>query len=111
MGAIRVGVKKLEDTVEEDRAVQLSLNAELRKEKQELEAVKLQLESIQSSKTDTSLQLDQVNKALVEVTQELEDERAKSLSLARDLRSAVSKALASEKSTVSQYSFLESNFI
>lgn len=101
MAAVRLGVKKLEDSLEEERFAHSSLQAELKREKQELENVKSQLESSQTSQTETSIRLNQASKELAEVKLELDDERARSLSLARDLRGSLSKSLVADKSTIS----------
>jgi chromosome segregation ATPase len=106
MATVRQGVKKLEDVLEEERLQHRSLQAELSREKRELASAKSQLESLNSTHSDSAYQLVQANNALSSMSRELEKERQRSLDLANGARDAMFDALSAEKATISSLSSL-----
>ena len=101
MGAVRLGVKRLEDTLEEERGLHRTLQSELTREKRESGAAKSMLAALQATHSDAELRLAQANQALSLLTSQLDKEKCKSLSLANNVRSTMAESLAVEQSTVS----------
>lgn len=91
----------MEDTLEDERNLQRTLQEDLTRERRELSATKSQLAALQSAHSSTELKLEQANKTVFGLTHELDKEKGKSLSLAHSMRSTIAESVAAEQSIVS----------
>lgn len=101
MSAVRLGVRKLEETLEEERGVLRILQEELSRERQEVAAVKEQLSSLASYHSSAELSLSQANETIRDLSQQLHESKAQILALANNVCSAMATSFAEEQSTVS----------